>query len=190
MSQFKYATFREDKEAEPGYSKELISCDYQKYYKDTTSMDELNTWPFPGVDTLTKALMKLQTDRPNHQLLGTKVGKAAELGVKGSVSTLRYEWMTVKEVVETSKHLAAGIASKGLIPDVEAEERTWRFLGLQSKNRKEWVLFHIANMHNNATTVAFYDTLGPDAARFICAQTELTTIACTADQVEKILKLK
>lgn len=49
---------------------------------------------------------------------------------------------------------------------------------------------HIANMHNCATSVAFYDTLGPDAARFICAQTELTTIGCTADQVEKILKLK
>jgi len=49
---------------------------------------------------------------------------------------------------------------------------------------------HIANMHNNTTSVAFYDTLGPDAARFICMQTELATIGCTADQVEKILKLK
>ena len=45
-------------------------------------------------------------------------------------------------------------------------------------------------MYNNATSVAFYDTLGPAAAKFICMQTELTTIACTADQVEKILKLK
>lgn len=49
---------------------------------------------------------------------------------------------------------------------------------------------HISNMYNNATSVAFYDTLGPAAAKFICMQTELTTIACTADQVEKILKLK
>ena len=42
----------------------------------------------------------------------------------------KYEWMTVKEVVETSKYLAAGIAHKNLIPEVEAEDRQWRFLGL------------------------------------------------------------
>lgn len=49
---------------------------------------------------------------------------------------------------------------------------------------------HLANMHNKTTTVAFYDTLGPDAARYICDQTELTTVACSADLVEKLCKLK
>ena len=44
-------------------------------------------------------------------------------------------------------------------------------------NRKEWHLVHLANMFQNVTTVALYDTLGPDATRFVIHQTELTTIA-------------
>jgi len=41
-------------------------------------------------------------------------------------------------------------------------------MGIQAKNRKEWCLVHLANMHQSTTTVAFYDTLGPEATRFIC----------------------
>lgn len=32
--------------------------------------------------------------------------------------------------------------------------------------------------------------MGPDASKYICDQTELTTIACSSDLVGKILKLK
>ena len=120
---FNYASFRQDKEADPGFSKELISSDFDQF-KNLTNMDELNTWPFPGIDTLTKALHKLNDERPNHQMFGTKVNKPG-----GKEGEKMYEWMTVKEVVETSKYLAAGLAHKGLIPDVEAEDRKWRFLG-------------------------------------------------------------
>lgn len=41
-------------------------------------------------------------------------------------------------------------------------------MGIQSKNRKEWQITNLANMHNRITTVAFYDTLGPDATKFVC----------------------
>ena len=47
-----------------------------------------------------------------------------------------------------------------LLPDVSGEGKTWRFLGIQSKNRREWFLFHLANMWAGTTTVALYDTLG------------------------------
>jgi long-subunit acyl-CoA synthetase (AMP-forming) len=40
------------------------------------------------------------------------------------------------------------------------------------------------------TTVALYDTLGADAARYVIDQTELTTIVCSDDLVAKILALK
>ncbi len=51
----------------------------------------------------------------------------------------------------------------GLVPERDAEGQTWRFMGIQSKNRKEWYLLHIANMRIKTTTVALYDTLGQDA---------------------------
>lgn len=54
-----------------------------------------------------------------------------------------------------------------LVPQVENEGQQWRFLGIQSKNRKEWLLLHLANMHIGTTTVGLYDTLGQDAMRFV-----------------------
>jgi long-subunit acyl-CoA synthetase (AMP-forming) len=54
-----------------------------------------------------------------------------------------------------------------LCPDIEAEGKNWKFLGIQAKNRKEWNISHLANMHIGSTTVAFYDTLDDDAFKFI-----------------------
>jgi long-chain acyl-CoA synthetase len=45
-------------------------------------------------------------------------------------------------------------------------------------------------MFNNVTTIALYDTLGLQAARYILGQTELTTICCSIDIVEKLLTMK
>ena len=71
----------------------------------------------------------------------------------------------------------------GLVPDIYADGQMWKFLGIQSKNRKEWNMAHIGNIMQGGTTVALYDTLGPDASQFICHQTGLTTIACSEDLI-------
>jgi len=63
-------------------------------------------------------------------------------------------------------------------------------MGIQSKNRKEWVLTHAADIHQNITTVAFYDTLGPEATMFVVEQTQLTTMAVSHDYVCKLAKMK
>jgi len=51
--------------------------------------------------------------------------------------------------------------------EVEAEGKIWKFIGIQAKNRKEWNLIHLANMHNGTTTVGLYDTLGEEASKYI-----------------------
>lgn len=43
---------------------------------------------------------------------------------------------------------------------------------------------------SGGTTIALYDTLGPDAARFVCDQTELSTVCCSKDLVAGLVKLK
>ena len=75
--------------------------------------------------------------------------------------------MSVKQVFDEAKLLAAGLIALDLIPEVEAEDRKFRFLGIQAKNRKEWNLLHVANMFVGATTVALYDTMGVEASRFV-----------------------
>jgi long-subunit acyl-CoA synthetase (AMP-forming) len=48
-------------------------------------------------------------------------------------------------------------------------------------------LSHIAGFFIKGTTVAIYDTLGEDSIRFIIDETELTTIAMSADLLPKML---
>ena len=77
-----------------------------------------------------------------------------------------------------------------LVPEVEAEDTKYRFLGIQAKNRKEWNLLHLANMCVKATTVGLYDTLGEEAIRFVIDQTEMTTIAASIDLIPKLVEFK
>jgi long-chain acyl-CoA synthetase len=48
----------------------------------------------------------------------------------------------------------------------------------------------MGNYMSGGTTIALYDTLGADAARFVVNQTQLTTIVCSADLIKNIVKLK
>ena len=114
---------------------------------------------------------------PDKPWLGTRVGD-------------HYEWVTWREAMDLSQNLSYGIMALGLCPEIEAEGKNWRFMGIQSKNRKEWVLTHAADIHQNITTVAFYDTLGPEATMFVVEQTQLTTMAVSHDYVCKLAKMK
>ena len=156
MSKIKYGYWREDKEKEPGYSRELISVEYDKYSGETT-MDELECFDDDGLDTIPKFLAGLYKRMPDHPLLGTNKGDSG------------YEWMNVKDCVDNAKYFASACQILNLAPVVDAtdEGKQWRFIGIQSKNRTEWVLNHWGNMLIGVTTVALYDTLGHDAFKYI-----------------------
>jgi hypothetical protein len=46
-----------------------------------------------------------------------------------------------------AESISYGYLALGLIPPIMAEDREWKFIGIQSKNRKEWYTCHIANMY-------------------------------------------
>lgn len=56
--EFTYGYWRTEKEKEPGFSHELISCDSEELVRRGSNLDELYATPFEGefVDTLLKAL--------------------------------------------------------------------------------------------------------------------------------------
>jgi len=87
----------------------------------------------PEVDTVVKGYRKLVQKHPNHELLGTRVGD-------------KYEWQTTSQVLEKAELISLGMKALNLAPEVDADGETMRFMGIQSKNRLEWVLFFIANM--------------------------------------------
>jgi long-chain acyl-CoA synthetase len=98
--------------------------------------------------------------------------------------------MTWKDSIDTARNISYAIMKLGLCPEIEGDGMMWRFMGIQSKNRAEWVLTHVADLHQSITTVALYDTLGQDAVRFVVAQTLLTTIAVSIEYVKKLSQLK
>jgi len=127
-----YAYWRTDKPKEPGFSHELIS-NATVGILDQTDLDTLDACPFPGIDTCMKAIRRNLERIPHHDLLGTRVGDA-------------YEWNTWREVIAMAEDLSHGIMALKLAPEVEAEGRKWRFMGIQAKNRKEWALTNVAGM--------------------------------------------
>ena len=54
----KYAYWREDKPKDPGYSHELIPFDFDDFKDEGlgNGLDKMETLPYPGIDTIIKAL--------------------------------------------------------------------------------------------------------------------------------------
>jgi long-chain acyl-CoA synthetase len=75
--------------------------------------------------------------------------------------------MSWTESEEYVSDFARGIKALNLMPDVEAEGKLWNFLGIYAKNRPEWALADLASASIGGTTIAFYDTLGPQAIEFV-----------------------
>ena len=133
-SNFTYSTARTDKEKETGFSHEMISADTKYLLERGATHDTLDALPFDGVDTLYKAIQRNVNRVPNSDIMGTLNGD-------------HYEWMTFKEMATCAEMLSHGIMALNLAPQIEAEDKTWRFMGVQSKNRKEWVLTNLAGCH-------------------------------------------
>lgn len=177
-NKFTYGYWRTDIEQEKGFSPELISADTEEILKLGANLDDFSFTPENGCDTLLKQLRWNAQNIPNHDIFGTKISKD------------QYHWMTCREVADLAEHFSYGIELHNFAPPIQAEGKEWRFIAIQSKNRKEWNLTNLANMHQNITTVSLYDTLGVEATKFIVNQTELTTMVVSNDYITKLCKIK
>ena len=99
-------------------------------------------------------------------------------------------WKTWDQVDKIARNLAQGIRVLNLMPEIENEEGIWKFMGIYSKNREEWIITELASVSQAGTTVAFYDTLGPQSVEFVINQTKLTTIACAGQYLKTLILLK
>ena len=132
-SPYQYATWRTDKPKEPGFSHELIS-NLSQSILDRTDVDTLEAYPIPGLDTCLKVIKRNVERMPHANFLGTRVGDG-------------FEWVTWKQLDDICEALSYAVQAHGLTPEIEAEGRTWKFMGIQSKNRKEWQYFNLSGMY-------------------------------------------
>lgn len=78
VNKFEYAYWNTKVDAEPGFSRELISTDMP---------EEMETYKYPGVDTIIKGLDNTTNRIPDGNCFGTRNGD-------------KYEWMSFKQVQE------------------------------------------------------------------------------------------
>ena len=77
-----------------------------------------------------------------------------------------------------------------LCQETSDDGQKFKFLGLWSKNKWQWHTAMLACMHYKMTAIGFYDAQGPTSVDFILKQTELKTIVCAGEYVQKISDMK
>lgn len=92
-----------------------------------------------------------------------------------------YKWMTYGEAGRVRDDLASGLLSLGLAPGST--------VGIYSVNCPEWVLADAACHCMSMVSVPLYDTLGPDAVRYICGHAELSAVVCSAKVLPIVLQV-
>jgi long-subunit acyl-CoA synthetase (AMP-forming) len=98
------------------------------------SSPRLEALPYPDCDTLLKAFRRNVEKIQNADMMGTHVNEV-------------YQWTTWAQAEERARHIAFGIKEFNLAPDIDAEDTVYRFIGIQSKNREDWVIAHLAYIH-------------------------------------------
>ncbi|XP_026089888.1 long-chain-fatty-acid--CoA ligase 6 isoform X2 [Carassius auratus] len=88
-----------------------------------------------------------------------------------------YKWLSYREVSSRAEHLGSGLLSQGCQPSPD------QFIGVFAQNRPEWIISELACYTYSMVVVPLYDTLGPDAIRYIINTAEISTVIC--DKAEK-----
>ncbi|PIK39270.1 hypothetical protein BSL78_23893 [Apostichopus japonicus] len=103
-----------------------------------------------------------------------------------------YKWLSYEQVYARARLFGSGLIKNGFPPGQET------FVGVYSSNRVGWVLAEQAANMFSMVLVPLYDTLGPDACKYICNQVELKFVICDnekraavlLEQVDEIPSLK
>ncbi|KAM6911646.1 long-chain-fatty-acid--CoA ligase 6 isoform 4-T4 [Lycodopsis pacificus] len=88
-----------------------------------------------------------------------------------------YKWISYKEVTARAEYLGSGLLHQGCQPNPD------QFIGVFAQNRPEWIISELACYTYSMVVVPLYDTLGPDAIRFIINTADISTVIC--DKVDK-----
>ena len=102
----------------------------------------------------------------------------------------KYSWITFEQANEILTNFCRGLNVLNLCPLIKFEdENPFRFLGIYSRNKKEWLLSYLGAMRDSITIVTIYDTLGDRAVEFILEQSQVTTIVIEIKALKKIYEL-
>ncbi|KAK6170877.1 hypothetical protein SNE40_019167 [Patella caerulea] len=93
----------------------------------------------------------------------------------------KYEWVTYQQVYDRAHAFGSGLIELGISPGTDT------MIGIYASNRVEWVTTEQACNMYSMVIVPLYDTLGPDACKYIINLTEMETVVCDTAKKAQIL---
>ena len=132
--------------------------------------------------------MKKYKDRPC-------LGRRLKTGVneKGEpVYENKYTYFSSNDVYNMCLNFSKNIHEKKeeLIHKDSYNNTDFELIGIFAKNCTEWVVSDLGCQMDSITTATLYATLGPNAFKFICEQTQIKTIMVSPDLVKMLCELK
>eukprot|EP01018_Ginkgo_biloba_P036626 Gb_32722 [translate_table: standard] len=125
----------------------------------------------PEIETLHGNFVHAVDSYQDFKYLGTRVR------VDGTIGD--YKWMTYGEAGTAQTALGSGLVYHG-IPKGAC-------IGLYLINRPEWIITEHACSSYSYISVPLYDTLGPDAVKYIVNHAEISAVFCVPDNLKSLM---
>ena len=104
----------------------------------------------------------------------------------GSQVLRKYTYTTLQKAAKAYSHV---LELKKLYTEIELDSKTWRFVGIYSRNTPSWLLTYLGHMYNDITTVSIYDTFGVDGLEYILNLTQLKSIVIQSHFLKRITEM-
>ncbi|CAJ2630272.1 unnamed protein product [Trifolium pratense] len=167
---------RSNPTAEQGYSvvlpEKLRTGKWNVYRSARSPLKLMTRFPdHPEIGTLHDSFVRSVDTFRDYKYLGTRVR------VDGTVG--EYKWMTYGEAGTARSAIGSGLINYG-IPKGSG-------IGLYFVNRPEWLIVDHACSAYSYISVPLYDTLGPDAVKFIVNHALVQVIFCVSQTLNSLL---
>ncbi|CAI0466075.1 unnamed protein product [Linum tenue] len=125
----------------------------------------------PEIGTLHDNFVHAVDTFQDHKYLGTRIRDDGTIG--------EYKWMTYGEAGTTRTSIGSGLMYHGI--------KKGAHVGLYFINRPEWLIVDHACSAYSYVSVPLYDTLGPDAVKYIVSHAALQAIFCVPETLNSLL---
>eukprot|EP00252_Welwitschia_mirabilis_P011399 TRINITY_DN25636_c0_g1_i2.p1 TRINITY_DN25636_c0_g1~~TRINITY_DN25636_c0_g1_i2.p1 ORF type:complete len:690 (-),score=117.03 TRINITY_DN25636_c0_g1_i2:330-2399(-) len=120
---------------------------------------------YPEIQTLHDNFLHAVKKYQHYKYLGTRIHADGTIG--------EYKWITYEEASTARTAIGSGLVYHG-VPKGSC-------IGLYFINRPEWLIIDHACSSYSFTSVPLYDTLGPDAVKYVINHAEISVVFCVRD---------
>ncbi|PRQ42191.1 putative long-chain-fatty-acid--CoA ligase [Rosa chinensis] len=125
----------------------------------------------PEIETLHDNFVRSAETFRDHKYLGTRIRPDGTVG--------EYKWMTYGETATVREALGSGLRLNGIQKGAS--------VGVFFINRPEWLIVDHACSAYSFISVPLYDTLGPDAVKYVVNHANVQAIFCSVENLKTLL---